>query len=82
MARGSATRPRRPSPPKQVNPPMPAILEGLSPEQQEAAGAPEPYAQVVAVAGAGKTETLTRRILFLLACSADPAASVSAPALR
>lgn len=54
-----------------------AILDMLSSEQREAVRAPEPYVRVVAAAGAGKTETLTRRILFLLAHGADPASIVA-----
>ncbi len=53
------------------------LLGNLSPEQRAAVCAPERYARVVAAAGAGKTETLTRRILYLLAAGAEPRSIVA-----
>lgn len=43
------------------------IVEGLSARQREAVVAPDRYLRIMAGAGAGKTETLTRRIVWLLA---------------
>ncbi|KAF5083090.1 ATP-dependent DNA helicase Rep [anaerobic digester metagenome] len=40
----------------------------LSSYQQEAVLSPASYTRIIAGAGAGKTETLTRRILYLLFC--------------
>src|SRR5690606_11433518 len=48
------------------------VAAGLSREQREAALAPEPFVRVVAAAGAGKTETLVRRILYLLSTGVEP----------
>ena len=48
------------------------VAAGLSNEQRAAALAPEPFVRVVAAAGAGKTETLVRRILYLLSTGVAP----------
>lgn len=48
------------------------ILEGLNPEQKEAAMATEGPVMVIAGAGAGKTATLTRRVALLMAKGAQP----------
>ncbi|MEW6048591.1 MAG: ATP-dependent helicase, partial [Bacillota bacterium] len=53
------------------------LLADLSEEQRRAVCARERYVRVVAAAGAGKTETLTRRILYLLAAGADPRSIVA-----
>ena len=46
-----------------------AILEGpkrLSPDQAKAVTSTKKYLRIIAGAGAGKTETMTRRIVYLL----------------
>ena len=40
----------------------------LSPSQEEAVLSPARYTRIISGAGSGKTETLTRRILYLLFC--------------
>jgi len=57
------------------------ILEkpfALSDEQKRAVLAKQPYLRIVAGAGAGKTETLTRRIAYLLLCEEEEPASIVA----
>lgn len=50
----------------------------LSPNQEKAVLAEKRYVRVVAGAGAGKTETLTRRIVYLLLCkNVDPSSIVA-----
>lgn len=53
------------------------IIAGLSDEQKNAVLASEPYIRIVAAAGAGKTETITRRIVYLLAHGAPPQSIVA-----
>jgi DNA helicase-2/ATP-dependent DNA helicase PcrA len=53
------------------------IVHGLSAEQKVAVTSQEKYVRIVAAAGAGKTETLTRRVVFLLA-SGEQARSIVA----
>lgn len=48
------------------------IVEGLTPAQRDAVLSPERYVRVVAGAGAGKTETLGRRVVLLLGRGAEP----------
>jgi DNA helicase-2/ATP-dependent DNA helicase PcrA len=43
-----------------------SLLDGLSGEQRAAVTSKKPYVRVIAGAGAGKTETLTRRVAYLL----------------
>jgi len=50
----------------------------LSDEQRRAVLAKQPYLRIVAGAGAGKTETLTRRIAYLLLCEQEEPASIVA----
>ena len=55
-----------------------ALLEGLSKEQLVAVTSRKPYVRVIAGAGAGKTETLTRRIAYLLLTGgAEPSSIVA-----
>ena len=50
----------------------------LSPDQKKAVLAEKRYVRIVAGAGAGKTETLTRRIVYLLLCkNVDPSSIVA-----
>lgn len=53
------------------------LLAGLSDEQRAAVSAAERYVRAVAAAGGRKTETLTRRILYLLAAGAEPRSIVA-----
>lgn len=53
------------------------ILDGLSKPQKRAVTANERYLRIVAAAGAGKTETITRRIVYLIACGAAPESIVA-----
>lgn len=55
----------------------PEILEGLSAAQRTVIASPERYLRVVAGAGAGKTETMTRRIVALLARGQEPSSIVA-----
>lgn len=48
------------------------ITSGLSPEQRQAVLTKSRFVRIIASAGAGKTETLTRRIVYLLACGVRP----------
>jgi DNA helicase-2/ATP-dependent DNA helicase PcrA len=54
-----------------------SILEGLTPDQRKAVESARRFVRVVAGAGTGKTETLTRRILYLLARGAQPSEIVA-----
>lgn len=54
------------------------ILEGLSPDQKKAVESAFKYIRVIAGAGAGKTETLTRRVAYLLLVEgAEPSSIVA-----
>lgn len=53
------------------------IADGLSEKQREAVFSDARYLRIVAAAGAGKTETITRRILYLLAQGEDPTSIVA-----
>ena len=53
------------------------VAEGLSSEQRAAALSRARYIRIIAAAGAGKTETITRRLVYLLAEGADPASLVA-----
>ncbi|NLA61412.1 MAG: ATP-dependent helicase, partial [Firmicutes bacterium] len=53
------------------------IVAGLSPPQKQAVLTRSRFSRIVAGAGAGKTETLTRRIVFLLASGAPPESIVA-----
>lgn len=53
------------------------IVEGLSDEQREAVLSPSRHIRIVAAAGAGKTETITRRLVYLLATGAAPQSLVA-----
>lgn len=48
------------------------VTSGLSPEQRQAVMTKSRFVRIIASAGAGKTETLTRRIVYLLACGVRP----------
>jgi len=48
------------------------IVEGLSPQQKRAVLTDSLYSRLVAGTGAGKTETLTRHIVYLLARGCEP----------
>jgi len=50
----------------------------LFPKQREAVISDKRYVRIVAGAGAGKTETLTRRIAYLLLCLDEPPSSIVA----
>ncbi len=49
-----------------------AILDGLTEEQRQAVTSSAQYLRIVAAAGTGKTETLTRRILWHLSSDPEP----------
>jgi len=53
------------------------LARDLSESQKEAAFSRSRYIRVVAGAGAGKTETLTRRIVVLLARGTEPGSIVA-----
>jgi len=53
------------------------ILVGLSDPQTRAVLTRSRFSRIVAGAGAGKTETLTRRIVYLLASGAPPESIVA-----
>jgi len=55
-----------------------ALLDGLSEEQLAVVTSRKPYVRVIAGAGAGKTETLTRRVAYLLLVEgAEPSSIVA-----
>jgi len=54
-----------------------AVTEGLGPEQTKAVLSGSPYLRIVASAGAGKTETMTRKIVRLLSEGAEPKSIVA-----
>ena len=43
------------------------IVKGLSKDQENAVVSEKQYLRIIASAGAGKTETITRRIIYLIA---------------
>ncbi|MDP2872766.1 MAG: UvrD-helicase domain-containing protein, partial [Bacillota bacterium] len=53
------------------------VVENLSDEQREAVLSHSRYIRIVAAAGAGKTETITRRLVYLLATDAVPESLVA-----
>lgn len=53
------------------------IVEKLSKDQQDAVLSEKSYLRIVASAGAGKTETITRRIVYLIAKGEDPKSIVA-----
>lgn len=53
------------------------IVEKLSEDQKSAVLSEKPYLRIVASAGAGKTETITRRIVYLIAKGEDPKSIVA-----
>lgn len=53
------------------------IVAGLSPPQKQAVLTQSRFSRIVAGVGAGKTETLTRRIVFLVASGAPPESIVA-----
>lgn len=53
------------------------LIEGLSPSQRRAVLTQSRFCRLVAGAGAGKTETLTRRIVYLLASGVQPESIVA-----
>lgn len=53
------------------------ITEGLSEEQKKAVVSPARYIRITAAAGAGKTTTITSRIVYLIASGVDPALIVA-----
>ncbi len=55
-----------------------ALLGGLSEEQLAAVTSRKPYVRVIAGAGAGKTETLTRRVAYLLLVEGAEPSSIAA----
>lgn len=53
------------------------IVEGLSKEKKEAVISPARYLRIVASAGAGKTETITRKIVYLIATGVEPGSIIA-----